>query len=67
MEETQHAEWLIKTRNRVEEKVLGSGARKVEDGSEEEFKNRKFAHVGDKRARIRAEIASDSGLFADLY
>jgi hypothetical protein len=67
LEETQHAGWLSKTRNRVEKNVVGSGARMVENGSEGEFKNGKFAHVGDQRARIRAGITSEGPLFVSLY
>jgi hypothetical protein len=38
----------------------------VEVGSEGKFKNRRFAHMGDKRARIRAEVTSDDHLFVSL-
>jgi hypothetical protein len=46
---------------------MGSGSGMVEDGSEEEFKNQKFAHVGDKRARISAEVTSDGHPFVSIY
>jgi hypothetical protein len=57
---------LSKERNRVGKKAVASGAGTVEDESEEKFKNRKIAHVADKRARIMADVASGGGLFASL-